>query len=225
MVDLKEAEQLSIGMMEKHGLIALGWTFRFDKATSRLGACHFHKKEISLSRLMVTYGELEDMEQTMLHEIAHALLPPEAGHYKPWKVLAASIGYTGERCGRNPYIEAQLAGLADGPIAKKIREETARRREELLRAQKKAREAMNERIRRDRFKAPARIFTHVKDKIAGPAGKAKGGHAIGIGSTLILPGGDAGKVESQSRSCWRVRSVRTGILYAVPFQHAQMIAA
>lgn len=225
MVDLKEAEELSLKLMEQHGLIALGWTFRFDKATSRLGACHYHKKELSLSRLMVIYGDREDVEQTMLHEIAHALLPPEIGHYKPWKVLAASIGYTGDRCGRNPYIEAQIAGIADGPFAKRMREEAARRREELLRAQKKAREAMEERIRRDRFKAPVRIFTHVKDKLTGPNPKISLPAGIGIGSTLILPGGDTGKVESKSRSCWRVRSSQTGKLYAVPFQHAQMLAA
>lgn len=226
-MDLTEGEELALSLMEEHGLIEKGWTFRYDKATSRLGACHFHKMQISLSRLMVTYAEREDVEQTILHEIAHALLPPEVGHYKPWKVLAASIGYTGERTGRNPYIEAQLAGVADGPIAKRIRQEKEdllRRREALLLAQKKAREAMDERLGRGKIK-PAHIFTHIKNKIGTGVDKDKVAVSVAIGSTLILPGGDMGKIESKGRNVWRVRSTSNGKLYAVPFQHAHMVAA
>jgi len=217
MVELKEGEELALSLMEEHGLLEKGWTFRFDKATSRLGACHYHKKEISLSRLMVLYAEREDVEQTMLHEIAHALLPPEVGHYKPWKVLAASIGYTGERTGRNPYVEAQLAGLADGPIARKQQKAY----EEYLVRSKQEFEARKRQHAKDRFKL--RLPTWMPKVAANPAVETKKVR-IDIGSTLRLPGGDVGKIESKGRNVWRVRSTNNGKLYAVPFQHAQMVA-
>lgn len=71
------------------------WTFRWDHARRRAGACHHDKHQISLSVPLTTLGSLADAEQTMLHEIAHALCGKKEGHSRTWLATARSIGYTG----------------------------------------------------------------------------------------------------------------------------------
>lgn len=100
---LETAEALALKLMRKHGLIAKGWTFKFDNAQSRLGNTNFTKMHISLSKYMVGAATAAFVEQVILHEIAHALLPVAAKHGHVWKSFAASLGYTGERTMPNPY--------------------------------------------------------------------------------------------------------------------------
>ena len=93
--------------MLKHGLIKAGWNFKFDKATSRLGATHFAKKQITISRRTAEVATREQVEQIMFHEIAHAMLPAKTGHGAEWKALSAQLGYTGQRTLANPYAHPQ----------------------------------------------------------------------------------------------------------------------
>lgn len=102
---LETAETLALLLMKRHGLIAKGWTFEFDRATRRLGATHPAKKKITLSRLVTEAATASIVEQVMLHEIAHALLPAHVQHGHEWKTLAAKIGYTGKRTMANPYLD------------------------------------------------------------------------------------------------------------------------
>lgn len=102
-MDLQAAQQLANRMMVHYGLTQKGWIFAYDRAKSRLGLTDFRKKRISVSKYMTEAGTKEDFTQTMLHEIAHALLHPSAKHGKHWKDLAAKIGYTGGRTSSNPY--------------------------------------------------------------------------------------------------------------------------
>lgn len=99
---LGDAERLAKQLMHYHGLIDQGWSFGFDGAKARLGVTKFSKKLISLSKYMTMYATPEFVEQIMLHEIAHALLPPDAKHGSLWKNKARSIGYTGERTAAHP---------------------------------------------------------------------------------------------------------------------------
>lgn len=71
------------------------WSFGFDRAVRRAGLCNFSKKRITLSLHLSQLSSEEENEQTLLHEIAHALVGPEAGHGKLWKRTAAEIGYRG----------------------------------------------------------------------------------------------------------------------------------
>lgn len=100
---LVEAERLARYMMLKNGLIKLGWRFEFDRATSRLGATHFAKKKITISRNTTGVATRDQFEQVLIHEITHALLPPEVGHGARWKALSVKLGYTGKRTLANPY--------------------------------------------------------------------------------------------------------------------------
>ncbi len=88
--DIKEVGTLAASLMNKHCL--LDWTFSFDSAPSRSGCCYFDRKQITLSKKLVgkwTQGEIKD---TLLHEIAHALAGPDAGHGPVWKAKAKEIG-------------------------------------------------------------------------------------------------------------------------------------
>ena len=105
-------------MLDEHGLSEKGWTFRFDNAKKRLGQCQFGPKLITMSRRMADAVDEEEVRQTMLHEVAHALLPSRdiwghvTGHGPLWKSKARSIGYTGERTARNPHTDGDDSTIA-----------------------------------------------------------------------------------------------------------------
>jgi predicted SprT family Zn-dependent metalloprotease len=97
-MDLLDAETLALHLLNEHGLLAQGWRFAWDDARRRFGCCRHSRKMITLSRELTLLNPLAEVHETILHEIAHALLPPGMGHGKAWKRTAAAIGCTGRRC-------------------------------------------------------------------------------------------------------------------------------
>ena len=83
-------------LIQQHGLD--GWSFQFDGAQKRAGACAFNTKVISLSRLYCLKVRDAQVRDTILHEIAHALAGPKHNHDATWKRIARSIGCTADRC-------------------------------------------------------------------------------------------------------------------------------
>ena len=81
--------------MAEHGLA--GWTFAFDHARRRFGSCRFREKTITLSRHLTFLNNEEQVRDTILHEIAHALCPRD-GHGQAWKAMCVRIGAKPERC-------------------------------------------------------------------------------------------------------------------------------
>ena len=79
-------------LMAKH-LDLNVWEFGFDSAKKRLGACHWEDRRLTLSRYLVDLHSLDEIDQVMRHEIAHALAGADAGHSAKWKKIATSIGY------------------------------------------------------------------------------------------------------------------------------------
>ena len=79
-------------LMDEHGLT--GWTLAFVEAKRRLGDCHFRHRVIRISRTHALGGSKEQIRDTVLHEIAHAIAGREAGHGPLWKVTARRIGAT-----------------------------------------------------------------------------------------------------------------------------------
>ncbi|MBO6576908.1 MAG: SprT-like domain-containing protein [Rhodothermales bacterium] len=79
-----------------HGLSA--WSFRFDNARTRAGVCRYDDRVIGLSRHYVRANEADEVRGTILHEIAHALAGPQAGHGPRWKRIARELGAPTERC-------------------------------------------------------------------------------------------------------------------------------
>ncbi|MDJ1115510.1 SprT-like domain-containing protein [Microbacterium dauci] len=85
----REAEELLAAHLDA------SWSFAFDNAKRRAGACDYHRKRITLSRYLSARYDDTTNRQTILHEIAHALAGPSAGHGAEWKRIARALGYTG----------------------------------------------------------------------------------------------------------------------------------
>ena len=97
-MDTTKAVDLAIGLMEQHKLFAHGWRFDWDKRTTRAGACDYVKRIIYLSRPITALNDEDHVRDTVLHEIAHALAPRDAGHGIVWKLMARSIGCSATTC-------------------------------------------------------------------------------------------------------------------------------
>ena len=72
------ALELASRLMNEHGLT--GWRVKLDHARRRAGQCDFAAQTISLSRHYVRHAESDHIHDTILHEIAHALVGPKHGH-------------------------------------------------------------------------------------------------------------------------------------------------
>ena len=80
-------------------LIALhldaSWSFGFDNAKRRAGLCDYTRKRITVSRHLSARYDDDTNHQTLLHEVAHAVAGPSAGHGLHWKQVARDLGYVG----------------------------------------------------------------------------------------------------------------------------------
>jgi ribosomal protein S27AE len=95
-MDLLEARELAHNLMKQHGLEF--WHFEFDNAKSRFGICRHSLRRIGLSRNLVLLNTKKRVTNTILHEIAHALVGPGNGHNWVWRQKAIEIGCNGKRC-------------------------------------------------------------------------------------------------------------------------------
>lgn len=83
-------------LLREHGLD--DWTIVADRAKTRAGVCRFGKRQIGLSAPLTTLHSEDEVLDTILHEIAHALVGPQHGHDAVWRARARAIGCSGERC-------------------------------------------------------------------------------------------------------------------------------
>ncbi len=96
--------------MNQHGLNH--WSFAFDHARRRFGRCNYTTRQISLSRSLTFLNPIEEVRDTLLHEIAHALVPGD--HHGPrWQAMCRSIGARPVRC----YTEESVVSLPRKPAA------------------------------------------------------------------------------------------------------------
>jgi hypothetical protein len=94
-----DIEDLVRWVLEENGLTPRGWGFAWDRAIRRAGCCDHARRRITLSRpIFQIEDNREDVLDTILHEAAHALVGPAAGHGARWKAAAVSIGARPERC-------------------------------------------------------------------------------------------------------------------------------
>lgn len=97
MVTTQGIANLARLLMDKHGL--KHWRFEFDRAKRRVGCCKHRIQTITLSYHYCTRGNsVVDIKDTILHEIAHALAGPGAGHGPKWKAICRQIGARPVRC-------------------------------------------------------------------------------------------------------------------------------
>ena len=83
-------------LMSKHRLN--GWSFQFDDALKRGGQCDHAIRVISMAREFCRVASEAEWTDTLLHEIAHALVGPGHHHDAVWKRKARQIGCSSDRC-------------------------------------------------------------------------------------------------------------------------------
>lgn len=89
-MNLHDAHNLANQKMAEYGLT--DWTFRWQNRRKVCGSCYHTLKQITLSKPITAVNSEEHVLDTILHEIAHALAGPYAGHGPIWKAQAAAIG-------------------------------------------------------------------------------------------------------------------------------------
>lgn len=96
MADLERVTVWANALITLH-LDAEEWTFGFDHAKRRAGLCNYTDKRISVSRYLAVRYEDDEIHQVLLHEVAHAIAGPAAGHGREWKAVCEELGYVGGR--------------------------------------------------------------------------------------------------------------------------------
>lgn len=94
------AEERAGELFKLHNLDSLGWTFKIGHSQRTLGWCKYRQKTIEFSKHFVHLDRAE-IEDVILHEIAHALVYIETGknhgHDAVWRAKCREIGARPER--------------------------------------------------------------------------------------------------------------------------------
>lgn len=92
----QDAALLARSLMAQHGLT--GWTFGWSRAKTICGQTIYSRHTIELSAYYVAHNGEAQIKNTILHEIAHALVGTGHGHDSVWQWKAREIGCDGKRC-------------------------------------------------------------------------------------------------------------------------------
>ena len=82
-------------LLREHGLD--GWTIVADRAKMRAGVCRYSRRQIGISAPLTLLHDEAEVLDTILHEIAHALVGPHHGHDAVWRAKAREIGSSGRQ--------------------------------------------------------------------------------------------------------------------------------
>lgn len=85
-------------LLAEHGLLAQGWSFRFNNNKRRIGLCRYRERTIEYSRHFIALTPWAEIEDTIRHEVAHALVGPGYGHGNVWKRAAIRLGARPAAC-------------------------------------------------------------------------------------------------------------------------------
>ncbi len=87
-------------LLDEHGLSA--WEFGFNSNVRRAGVCFYPYRtepgRIELSIHFIERNPDDEILDTILHELAHALVGPGHGHDKVWRAKCKQIGARPEAC-------------------------------------------------------------------------------------------------------------------------------
>ena len=95
-MDLDKAKILARDLMNLYGLEE--WSFKLNGSKRQLGVCKGSIKQIELSSHYVHQNAEAHVKDTILHEIAHALVGVEHGHSEVWKKMCLRVGCLPKAC-------------------------------------------------------------------------------------------------------------------------------
>lgn len=104
-MDLALLQRFAESALAEYGLVESGWRFAFDHARVRFGCCRYRERLITVSRHLAAANPAEACYDTVLHEVAHALAGPKAGHGPKWKQKCVEVGAQPVRCYRAADVE------------------------------------------------------------------------------------------------------------------------
>lgn len=93
-MNIIQAEKLAKELMAKY--LDDEWKFKFSNALTRLGSCSYRTNIIYLSKPLTEVNPIEVMRNTILHEIAHALVGSKHKHDSVWAAKHRELGGTGQ---------------------------------------------------------------------------------------------------------------------------------
>lgn len=110
---LAETEALANELIKHHKAnsgLGKNWRFGFDLAPSRAGACKYDERRIDLSVSFCLRASRAVLIDTILHEVAHAIVGKAHNHDAVWTAKALEIGCTGERTHTVRHTSARWTG-------------------------------------------------------------------------------------------------------------------
>jgi len=101
-MNIQQTYDLVVDTLKKHGLREKGWTFAVSRGKNILGSCVYKTKTIKISKYLIQLGTDEEVTDTVLHEVAHALAGGKAGHGWQWREKCREVGLMNpQRCAEN----------------------------------------------------------------------------------------------------------------------------
>ena len=91
-------------LFEQHGLTSRGWRLEFRNYADRLGCCCSKHSTIALNAYYVEHNEEAMVIDTLLHEIAHALVGSCLAHGPEWKAMAMRLGCFPRACSQTDVV-------------------------------------------------------------------------------------------------------------------------
>lgn len=87
----KQVRDLTFKLLTEHGLTS--WKVRFsNRMTRALGQCAHYSKTISYQQRYIEQNDWAEIENTIRHEVAHAIAGANAGHGAAWQRVAIQLG-------------------------------------------------------------------------------------------------------------------------------------
>lgn len=110
------------------------WSFAWNNRVRALGICSYSKKQIGLSKAWALATPWDEVDDTLRHEVAHAIAGYAANHGPEWKEAAVLVGarpeatYTGPVKTRDVHVaKYEMVDTTTGKVVKSYyRKPTAR---------------------------------------------------------------------------------------------------